>query len=413
MHDNKMILFFITICIPLFCFPAQSEPLISRCRSALGQEITPGNLKDYLSLIKQIKNQENLYLKSGLYPDVRRCYGKLQAKLGKYYFNAKDYEKALECYREADNYYDWGYSKEIAECRKKLPGKKAMTAPPTKTEIQNKQITPAKSPGKPSPAKTHTSPAYEYQKPPPQEREFDSIEGQIAAAAKRIYKNHKGSREVLLDYGIIMVYVPPGVFSMGTNDGRPGERPEHKVYTGSFWIGKYEVTQGQWKAVMEANPALFKKGDDYPVEAVNWTEAQEFILKLNELTRLSFRLPTETEWEKACRAGTTNTFSKLDAVVWYNKNSNEETHPVGLKKPNAFGIDDMLGNVCEWCQDWYDKDYYHSAGYVNPKGPAKGVWRVYRREAWNDKSGEVRSTIRSGGKPALKLSSLGFRLVHD
>lgn len=414
MHYEKMILFFLTIYIPLFFFPSPSQPLISRCRSALAQEITPGNLQEYLSLSKQIKNHESLYLKSGLYPDVRRCYGKLQAKLGKYYFNAKDYEKALECYQEADSYFDWGYSKEIAECKKKLPGKMAMTPPPTKTKIQNRQIKPIKNPDKPIPAKTRLSPAREQQKPTHQEEELASVRGPIASGIKRIYKNPQGSLEAAFDYGIVMVYVPSGAFPMGAKRREPDESPVHKVHTNSFWIGKYEVTQGQWKAVMEANPALFNKGDNYPVEAVDWTDVQEFIFKLNDLTGLSFRLPTEAEWEKACRAGTKySTYPKLKAVAWYAGNSNEETHPVGLKEPNAFGIYDMLGNVCEWCQDWYDKNFYHYSNYFFPKGPSSGSLRVYRGGSWYEKFGDVRPTIRYSGKPSLKLSNLGFRLVHD
>jgi formylglycine-generating enzyme required for sulfatase activity len=414
MHYKKMILIFIAICIPFFCFPAQTGSLISRCRSALEQDITPGNLKNYLSLSKQIKDQENLYLKSGLYPDVRRCYGKLQAKLGKYYFNGKDYEKALECYLEADNYYDWGYSKEIAECKKKLPAKKAMTTPPTKPQIQNRQIIPGKPPVKTTPAEIQPLPPNEKQKPPHQEEELASVRGPIAAGIKRIYKNQKGSLEAVFDYGIVMVYVPAGIFPMGAKRREPDESPVHKVHTNSFWIGKHEVTQGLWKAVMEENPALFNKGDNYPVEAVDWNDAQVFILKLNDLTGLSFRLPTEAEWEKACRAGKKyGQYVTLGSVAWYNGNSNEETHPVGLKKPNAFGIYDMLGNVCEWCQDWYDKNFYHSSGYFFPKGPSTGFLRVYRGGSWYDKSGDVRFSKRYSGEPSLKLSNLGFRLAHD
>jgi formylglycine-generating enzyme required for sulfatase activity len=162
--------------------------------------------------------------------------------------------------------------------------------------------------------------------------------------------------------GIEMVYIPPGEFMMGSENGDKDERPVHRVtISQAFYIGRYEVTQAQWQAAMGDNPSHFKDcGGNCPVERVSWKDAQNFINKLNESNDgFRYRLPTEAEWEYACRAGTTGDYAgTLSEMAWYGKNSGSKTHAVGGKQPNAWGLADMHGNVWEWCQDWYHKTYY-------------------------------------------------------
>jgi len=179
--------------------------------------------------------------------------------------------------------------------------------------------------------------------------------------------------------GIEFVKIQPGEFMMGcsANDNacNDDEKPTHRVrITKPFEIGKYEVTQAQWRAVMGANPSVMQ-GDGRPVESVSKGEAQDFLNKLNALNDgYRYRLPTEAEWEYAARAGTTGAYAgKLDDVAWYAANSEDETHPVGKKKPNAWGLYDMEGNVREWVQDFYAANYYTSSPAEDPTGPAAGA----------------------------------------
>lgn len=174
-----------------------------------------------------------------------------------------------------------------------------------------------------------------------------------------------------------MVWVEGGTFRMGAtseqgSDAWGGEKPVHSVTLSGYYIGKTEVTQALWKAVMGSNPSEFK-GDNLPVEQVSWDDCQEFIRKLNSLTGQHFRLPTEAEWEFACRGGNNSCGYKysgsndIDNVAWYFDNSGHKTHPVGTKAQNELGIYDMSGNVWEWCSDWYGN--YSSGAQTNPKGP--------------------------------------------
>jgi formylglycine-generating enzyme required for sulfatase activity len=212
-----------------------------------------------------------------------------------------------------------------------------------------------------------------------------------------------------------MIFVDGGTFQMGSTSGEIDEKPVHSVELSSFSIGKYEVTQAQWKAVMGKNSSKFVGCDNCPVEQVSWDDIQKFILKLNQLTGKKYRLPTEAEWEFAARGGIKGKGYKYSGsnsigdVAWCSKNSTNKTHPVGLKKPNELGIYDMSGNVWEWCSDWYDK--YDSIKQVIPMGPNSGKLRVLRGGSWFVDASYCGSTYRSGDVPNIRSSASGFRLV--
>ena len=216
-----------------------------------------------------------------------------------------------------------------------------------------------------------------------------------------------------------MVRVEGGTFRMGATseqgtDAYDWEKPVHSVTLSSYYIGKTEVTQALWQAVMGSNPSNFK-GSNLPVECVSWNDCQEFIQKLNSLTGRNFRLPTEAEWEFACRGGNNSRGYKysgsndIDNVAWYWGNSGEKTHPVGIKASNELGIYDMSGNVWEWCSDWYAD--YTSYSQTNPKGPQSGSGRVYRGGSWNGNARRCRSSNRDGNYPTSRYFDLGLRLA--
>lgn len=216
-----------------------------------------------------------------------------------------------------------------------------------------------------------------------------------------------------------MVRVEGGTFRMGAtseqeDEADSDEKPVHSVTLSSYYIGKTEVTQALWQAVMGSNPSNFK-GADLPVECVSWNDCQEFIKKLNRLTGRNFRLPTEAEWEFACRGGNNSRGYKysgsndIDNVAWYWDNSGEKTHPVGTKAPNELGIYDMSGNVYEWCNDWYGN--YTSYSQTNPTGPHGGSYRVGRGGSWFFSARYCRSSFRFGDGPAYRYGGLGLRLA--
>jgi formylglycine-generating enzyme required for sulfatase activity len=214
--------------------------------------------------------------------------------------------------------------------------------------------------------------------------------------------------------GIKMVLVKGGTFNMGSNSGDSDEKPLHRVTLSDFYIGKYEVTQKQWREIMGNNPSDFKS-DERPVEQVSWNDVQDFIRRLNSKTGQKYRLPTEAEWEYAARGGRQSrgyTYSggnDIDAVAWYNNNSNKKNHPVGQKQANELGLHDMSGNVWEWCSDWYGK--YSSGAQTNPTGPATGHSRVCRGGGWGSVAGLCRVAGRGYNGPGYGGSYLGFRLV--
>ena len=212
-----------------------------------------------------------------------------------------------------------------------------------------------------------------------------------------------------------MVYVSGGTFRMGSDDSDafPDEKPVHSVTLSSYRMGKYEVTQDIWEAVMGSNPSYFK-GLRKPVENVSWEDCQTFIRKLNDLTGKHFRLPAEAEWEFAARGGNSSRGCKYSGsstvgyVAWYKENSGKSTHDVGTKSPNELGIYDMSGNVWEWCQDWYGS--YDSSSQTNPRGPASGSSRVYRGGSWYNSAEYCRVSNCLHFTPGHRISNLGFRL---
>ena len=212
------------------------------------------------------------------------------------------------------------------------------------------------------------------------------------------------------------VYVPEGSFTMGSANGDADEKPVHEVtIRHSFYIGKYEVTQVQWQMLTGNNPSSFKScGDNCPVDSVTWDEAQKFIAQLNHLQDGYFyRLPTEAEWEYACRAGTTTDYAgDVKEMAWFAANSNERTHAVGLKQTNAWGVADMHGNVWEWCEDWYHETYYGAPtdGSAWLKGGDQ-KYRVLRGGSWNNDANNLRSAYRDNIVPTNKNDLNGFRVV--
>jgi len=216
-----------------------------------------------------------------------------------------------------------------------------------------------------------------------------------------------------------MVFVEGGTFQMGSNSGGDDEKPVHIVKVSSFYIGKYEVTQKQWKEVMGSNPSNFKGCDNCPVEMASWNDIQEFLRKLNAQTGENYRLPTEAEWEYAVRGGNKSRryiysgSNDVGNVAWYRDNSGNKTHPAGQKQPNEIGIYDMSGNVWEWCSDWYNKDYYAGSPQNNPKGPSSGSYRVFRGGGGYRGASGVRCSFRAGGIPGFSGDAVGFRLARD
>ena len=218
--------------------------------------------------------------------------------------------------------------------------------------------------------------------------------------------------------GMEFKLIPAGKFTMGDASGDEDETPHEVTLTKPFKMGVHEVTQAQYEQVMGVNPSKYK-GADNPVETVSWEDAVEFCRKLSELPAEKaagnvYRLPTEAEWEYACRAGTTTKYSfgddesELGDYAWYGVNSDQKTHPVGSKKPNAWGLYDMYGNVWEWCQDWYVD--YPSGSVTDPSGATSGSVRVIRGGSWDYPAEFCRSADRNWNGPSYRSYLYGFRV---
>jgi len=240
-------------------------------------------------------------------------------------------------------------------------------------------------------------------------------------------------KELRVDLGngvtMELVLIQPGTFKMGSpenEEDHESDETQHRVtLTKPFYMGKYEVTHEQYEQIVGENPSSFK-GPKFPVERVSWDEAQAFIKKLNAKLGKAARLPSEAEWEYACRAGTTtrfctgNTAADLARAGWYGAystpvgNSEKSTNRVGQKTPNEWGLYDMHGNVWEWCQDWYEDKYYAASPANDPKGPDKGGSRVSRGGSLFDSPGDCRSAFRGNHiYPGERIGFNGFRLLLD
>jgi len=235
---------------------------------------------------------------------------------------------------------------------------------------------------------------------------------------------------------IPVVYVEGGTFNMGEKFSAPPSpggfpRPtaprlgptamsmEHPVTLKSFYIGKYEITQKQWRTITGSNPSAFQNCDDCPVEQVSWEEVQSFLHALNLKTGKKYRLPTEAEWEFAAQGGNITMNwpyaggKDVNSLGWYGTNAKKTTHPVGQKQPNELGLFDMSGNVLEWCSDWFNPKYYKVSPASDPTGPLQGELRVARGGSWMNKSGALKVAFRRGVKPNASYSDVGFRIVRD
>lgn len=238
--------------------------------------------------------------------------------------------------------------------------------------------------------------------------------------------------------GIEFVRIPAGAFTMGASDAHAEElkakgvwsdlnqceTPAHRVTISKpFFISKREITQKEWKALISKNPSAFD-GDDLPVESVTWGEANDFIKKLEEKSGGKYRLPTEAEWEYCARAGGDGlfgagaggeaiTFDNLDDYAWTAANSENKTQPAGGKKPNAWGLHDMAGNVWEWCLDWHDCDYYANSPEADPRASDGGTERVFRGGAYGLEPQHSRPSTRGGNLPDFSSPYVGFRVVRE
>ena len=251
-------------------------------------------------------------------------------------------------------------------------------------------------------------------------------------------QDNRGPQVVRTGTGIEMVAIPGGWFEMGSKDGASDEKPVHRVWIDPFLMDRFEVIQEEFRKYQLPDPSHFK-GPKRPLEQINWTDAT---LYCNERSRAEglepcydeenwqcnlqangYRLPTEAEWEYACRAGTSTKYSfgnnvrNIEAHAWFAETSAGATHPVGQKKPNPWGLYDMHGNVAEWCHDYYAQDYYKQSPQRNPQGPTKGKERVLRGGAWNSGADSCRSSYRASdpsiNDTCLASDAIGFRCVRN
>ncbi|MBF0439266.1 MAG: SUMF1/EgtB/PvdO family nonheme iron enzyme [Magnetococcales bacterium] len=215
--------------------------------------------------------------------------------------------------------------------------------------------------------------------------------------------------------GIPLVFVAEGCFTMGSSQGKPHEQPPHKVCLDSFWIGSHEVTQGQWHQVMGSLPTQIQNGVDLPIGNISWNEVQTFINRLNSISKGRFRLPTEAEWEFACRnRGAHELYcgngTDPTSFAWFNQKDGT-LHNVGGLKPNGLGLYDMNGNVWEWVNDWYTEDYYQHSPTHNPPGPDTNSNKVFRGGGLLSSTQFLRASTRAQLWPDRKHALLGVRLA--
>jgi formylglycine-generating enzyme required for sulfatase activity len=253
------------------------------------------------------------------------------------------------------------------------------------------------------------------------------LAAQLGEATSRPQRVESVTVRLDADLSFPFRWIPPGTYQRGSPESEPGrdrdEGPRHRVIlTRGFYLGTYEVTQAQWLAVMGENPAVFQQGEDHlrrPVESVSWEDCQRFLQRLNQRGRGLFRLPTEAEWEYACRAGTPTRYYWGDALedyqthphAWANSRSMATTHPVGTKPANPWGLFDMSGSVWEWCQDWYGP--YSAEEQTDPTGPSAGTEKIFRGGSWYDFPVSLRSSNRHRHRTDGRYTAIGLRLVWE
>jgi formylglycine-generating enzyme required for sulfatase activity len=278
-----------------------------------------------------------------------------------------------------------------------------------------------KSPVKPRAAAPAESPAIPPSPPPAPAKPLPMRPSPPAPPAPKAAPKPLGV--VTNSIGMKLVLIPAGEFLMGSPDSDTmafdDEKPQHRVrITKPFYMGVYPVTQAEYERVMGKNPSHFQGDPNRPVESVSWDDAQEFCRKLSALSGeagATYRLPTEAQWEYACRAGSTTRWcfgddeKQLGDFAWFAKNSGNQTHPAGQKKPNAWGLYDMHGNVWEWCEDWFDSDCYKKSATDDPMGPLGGSIRVFRGGSWYYEARYCRSAYRGINEPGRRRRNLGFR----
>jgi len=228
-------------------------------------------------------------------------------------------------------------------------------------------------------------------------------------------------REEASSWFPVMVSVEGSTFQMGSRGGDAVEQPVHPVKIKRFYISKHEITQKQWRTIMNSDPNELQFGgcEECPVENVSWNDIQTFLKKLSAERKKTFRLPTEAEWEFAARGGiksqgyTYSGSNDIGEVAWYSDNSEYKIHPVGQKKPNELELYDMNGNVAEWCSDWYDQNYYQQGQSDNPHGPYSGDLKTLRGGSWRDLDHQSRTTYRKGCKPKERKHCNGFRVCYS
>jgi sulfatase modifying factor 1 len=248
-------------------------------------------------------------------------------------------------------------------------------------------------------------------------RDLPAEASRILPYAEKLAKNTQGFWEATLLGGPEMVFIPAGEFLMGSRRQEAGreplEGPVHRVFVSAIWMGKYEVTRELWHAVMGGAPVRAELRS-LPVTDVSFDDVQQFLGAIRDKTGLGFRLPTEAEWEKCARGGSSAaSFAPLDESAWHVGNSDGRAHPVGTRMPNGFGLYDMLGNVWEWCADWMGLRYYETSPILDPKGPAKGKRRVGRGGGYLHGGNYLRFAHRNDNLPSARKPYLGFRLALD
>jgi acetoin utilization deacetylase AcuC-like enzyme/formylglycine-generating enzyme required for sulfatase activity len=260
----------------------------------------------------------------------------------------------------------------------------------------------------------------------------------LFSGCRRIEEPVNAPKVITTKSGIEMVVIPAGWFQMGSNKNADDEKPAHKVWISSFMMDRYEVPQKEFRKHEISDPSHFKDPNN-PLNQMNWTDAAMYCNDRSYAEGLEecydektwdfnfqangYRLPTEAEWEYACRAGTQtdysfgNNKSQLSSYAWFETNSSQKAHQIGQKKPNQWGLYDIYGNVSEWCNDWYSPDYYKNSPERDPKGPAKGKERVLRGGSWNSTAQSCRSSYRSSdpsiNDTCLASDTIGFRCVRN